>query len=383
MKRAPWLALLALAGCDAVEPWVSERPTAPPFAPIACVEVAECALFDELTVGNPGGGISSPEPRCADGLVARSLAVAGDTRIDAASLACTDVTIAIEDGDTPLVLTVEGDALAAVHLRVRSTSRPVELRLEARVVEDAIVEGDGPISLTATGAGFERSRLEVRASRAVTTPVLRIEGGAHQDLAIALPIGALRLDDAEVERAHLDVEQLASRRGELVASTVRAELADLIAVELADTTLEVLELAAGGGDWRSVELARCDALLLSRVQLESSRLAACEGPVWLEEVQAERSAFAGDVHGTDGYYLECAFAGESVELGSRIHRSAFCGVARIDARQLICVRCEPDAPPDVCALVEGDTALCPGVCHATCEDGALWFGGQACRAPDA
>lgn len=381
MTRCSWLVVLVIAGCDAVEPWVAERPPpGPPFERIPCEATAECALFDELTSGDPAAGeVSHPDPRCADGLVEHTLAVSGDTRIDAASLACLELAVEVEEGEGPLVLALEGDTLSGAHVRVRSALRPVDVQLDLRRVQDVTIEGEGPVSLASTGVDLERTRIEVRASRVVATPVLRIDGGAHQDVAIALPNGALRLVGAEIARGRIEVEQLASQNASLAAATVRAEIADLIGVELVDATLDVAELSAGGGRWQGVEVARCDGLFLSRVEMSASRLAACEGAAVLDEVEAERSAFRGDVQGNLGYFVQSAFAGETVELRSRIHRSALCGVARIVARELLCVRCEPRAPPEVCGLVDGDTALCPDICRATCDDGSLLFGGAACR----
>ncbi|AKF10248.1 hypothetical protein DB32_007397 [Sandaracinus amylolyticus] len=368
------LVVLVLAGCDAIEPWVSSR--VPPGGPTdvpPCVRLVECAMLDELIAGHVTEA-ADPAPRCRDGLAPTTFDVSEDTRIDAASVACTELTIEVAPGEAPLVIALEGASLEDAHVVVHGRSRPVEVRLEVSRVVDATIVGEGAVVIATAGAELERARIEALE--------VHVEGGEHRDVAITSPHGVLRLREAKLDVARIDVAHLALERGAISDGVVRATRAELIGADFVDATLAIDELAAGGGDWLRSELARCGDALLSRVHLAASRIAACEGRVVLDEVEADLSAFRGDLEGEWGYYAQCAFGGTTIELRSRIADSALCGVASLVANDIQCVRCEPESPPDVCGLVDGDTSFCPGICEAACEIGTLRFGGQACRQAD-
>ncbi|UJR86337.1 hypothetical protein [Sandaracinus amylolyticus] len=373
MRRLVPLVVLVLAGCDAVEPWVSMRePPREPTDVVPCVRLVECAVLDELVAGPVSGEPTPPTPRCRDGLAPTTLDVSDDTRIVASSVACTELVIDVAPGETPVAITFEGDALEDARVVIRSASRPVDVQLAVSRVADATLEGEGPIAITAAEGGLERARIDA--------PDVRIEGGDHHDVVIAAT--TIRVRGAQIDRSRLDAEHVVLERGVLSDGIARAARGELIGADVLDATLEIAELAAGGGDWLRTALAPCRGALLSRVHLRSSRIGACEAPVELDDVQADLSVFHGDLEGESGYYAQCVFGGDTVELLSRIADSALCGVARVVANEVQCVRCEPESPPDVCGLVDGDTSFCPGICEAACDTGTLRFGGQACRQPD-
>ena len=378
--RRPLLVLLLLTGCELVDPVIGSSGGG--IGELTCTEVAECALLERLPEVVEETDVELPVPSCAQGMSTRVLEIDADTTLEAADLVCVSLHVDVlagqdegeDEGDPlgqdepPLVtLHVRGGHLASTSLSVRTTARAVALVIDASRIDDTELLADGPVALSLRDVYVHRTRLALHAPAIIAPPRVLVERGMLDQVSVELPQGELRLHGTDTDHVVVDAAALVVETGFVNHAIVRAGVVDALGADVVRSRIEARHFVAAGGYFQAVHVAECGSVMLHTVSVRSSLFAACEQPLRLEESGVYYSAFTGDLIASSSRIVRSALGGSRVDSDSEIVGSALCGVEHLTALSAACVRCEPDAPPDVCADVSGDLDLCPGLCASTCE----------------
>jgi hypothetical protein len=362
--------VLVVSGCDFLAPVVTTFPASSRFAG-TCDEPPTC---DGLAHPPPPiaslASLLGPDDACgAGGRQARSLIVTEDTFVQAEDLLCADLTIEIEGaGEGVRVLTLGGDALTRARVHVHSAAMLVELQVDVRIVEATELSVDGPITITLGEVQTVASRILLESAAPLAPAQLQLDLGSLNDVAIAGPRGVVRLQSAYGHRATFAVDSLVLERGRLEEVSIDARLLEMIDAELRAADVAVDRLVAASGLFHTVHLSRCGSVSLSDLSFVRSFIARCDEPLDVRYVAIEECGVLADVAGRGGGIRGSAFGGAHVTLDTGdITNSAICGTRSIDVSAIDCVRCDPGAPPDVCAVAAADETFCPGLCGSVCS----------------
>jgi hypothetical protein len=372
MRRAVALLLAAgVLGCDFLAPVVTTFPGTG-LEPPPCDPPPGCEALDMPPPAVESlADIFRPDDVCGvGGRQLRTLRVSDDMSIDVDDLLCVDLDVEVVGGGASArILTLRGDALSRARIHVHSAGLATELHADILRVDASELSLDGPIAVTFDGVQTIASRILLEAVSPLEPAQILIAGGGLADVEIGGARGSVRLEGTYVRRAIFDVRSLVIAGGRLDEVAIDAELLEMLDADLSSAEVRVGRLIAATGLMNQVHIARCGEVTLSQLSLSRSFVARCDAPLDVRDVGFEHSTVAADVIGRGGGIRHSVFGGERAELDNgEIIDSALCGTASIDVSAISCVRCEPSAPPDVCAVVAGPEPHCPGLCASTCME---------------
>lgn len=360
------LAALGALGCNVAAPIVGTRP--PSAEEGAICEAPSCDVLDAAPPPALLAELRGPDAACPDGRLEKSLLVEEDSTVDAQTLDCVHLVVeVVGEGSTTRVLTVQGDALARAGVEVRSAGLPVELRLAVGRIDRSEILVSGAVEVIANDTIADASRFVLESTAPLAAPQLSFAGGAMTDVEIMGPRAMVRLDDVHVRGAIAAVSAIVLDRGLVDQADLQADSIEMLAADVTSSDLDVEALVAASGTLQSVHVRRCAEITLSDLALVSSYVVACDAPLDVRGVSFSHDVLLGDVVGTGGTMRDTVFGGARLALaGAEVFSSAFCGTEQVAVRRITCVSCGSAAPADMCGIVSGAEAFCPGLCTSTC-----------------
>ena len=371
IARAILTLLLAgsAVGCDFLAPVVTTFPGTSTFDDPCDLPPACDALGAPPPPVESLASILTPDDVCGPGgRQLRAIHLSDDLSIDVDELFCVDLDVEIDGGGPGArVLTLRGDALTRARIHVHSAGLLTEIHVEADHIDASELSLDGPIAATFDDVQTVASRIVLEADGPLAPSQLVVEGGALSDVTIVGARAAVRLQTAYVRRATFAVDSLVIERGRVAEVAIDVRLLEMLDAELRMADVRVDRLVAATGLLHTVHIARCREITLSQLVLTRSFVARCDEPIDVRDVAIDLSTVAADVVGRGGGIRHSVFGGLRAEIMlGEITDSALCGTEAVDVSALACIRCDPGAPPDLCAVVSPHEAFCPGLCASTC-----------------
>jgi hypothetical protein len=362
-------AALAVAGCDFLAPVVTTFPEPAPPPEEVCEPPPACdALAQTPLPPVTASSLDGPDDSCGThGWTLDARTIDASTEIDAASLDCLELAIDVAPGAGAIEIAITGDVLARARIGIRS-ARAVALRLETSAIDASEIAVDGPIDATFVRSAVRASRVRARSDAPLADPSILVDGGSIDGVAIDAPRAEVRLRETESSEVVAVARAIALERGRLHTADLRADLLELVDADLENVYVEVDRFVAAAGRLAATSIAACRSIAISQLSLVQSYVARCDEPLDVRRVTIAGSAILADIAG-DASIRGSVLGGEVVDLESgSVRDSALCALSHIAADTIDCIRCEPDAPPDVCGEIPDQELFCPGLCRSVCGE---------------
>ncbi|MBN8609009.1 MAG: hypothetical protein J0L92_00355 [Deltaproteobacteria bacterium] len=371
MSRGAYVALalaaIALGGCEGIgRPLVGDRPLEERMPDDQCFAVDCDTILDPIAPPFEAPTVLGAELEGCQTRGDVTLLVGDEGRIDVPEIACADVLL---ETDRAFFLDLRARDLVGTRLTVRATELG-QIALSGDV-HHLSLDVDGPVEVVMDGGALSRSSLALTAAPAQRAGQLHLEDVIATELRLVASIGTVRAHHASLSRVQIVAREAALEISSVTFGSIVAERMSFLDAELLSVHLEVDTLVSAAGHLDRVDISRCGQVSLALTEVRRSFIAACDEPIYLEDVDMEASLVSADVQGS-GRFRRTGFAGASVVLeSSRLTLAALCGVVRLDVSttSVECPSCEPTAPAEICGAPTVEQPFCPGYDVSPCSEG--------------